>query len=153
MSNLVKVWRKTAILAFIGIIVATLSSCDYFGEFDFVIENRTGKEVTVSYVEQLRNYEDIFPTYRHGDDYEYIRFADADSTVYIKSDNSCLWRVDVGLVDRDFPDNNDVPEAYNVVPLWERITAIVVGTDTIPSHMYAKYKWQRNSNKYTLVLE
>ncbi len=54
----------------ICIAIMVLTSCDYFGYFRFIINNQMDKEIQISYVEQVRSYEDAFPTNEHGDDYE-----------------------------------------------------------------------------------
>ena len=136
----------------ICIAIMVLTSCDYFGYFRFIINNQTDKEIQISYVEQVRSYEDAFPTYEHGDDYEYIRLSKSDSTICIPPYQTIKFTYDVGLVDKDFPTESDTPESWNIVPLWMRITSIVVGSDTINASYYIKDKWERSGSDYTLNL-
>ena len=136
----------------ICIAIMVLTSCDYFGYFSFIINNQTDKEIQISYVEQVRSYEDAFPTYEHGDDYEYIRFFFFFSTICIPPYQTIKFTYDVGLVDKYFPTESDTPESWNIVPLWMRITSIVVGSDTINASYYIKDKWERSGSDYTLNL-
>ena len=50
------------------------------------------------------------------------------------------------------PTKSDTPESWNIVPLWKRITSIVVGSDTINASYYIKDKWERSGSDYTLNL-
>ena len=136
----------------ICIAIMLLTSCDYFGYFSYIINNQTDKEIQISYVEQLRGYEDAFPTYEHGDVYEYIRVSKSDYTIFIPPYQTIKFTYDVGLVDKDFPTESDTPESWNIVPLWMRITSIVVGSDTINASYYIKDKWERSGSDYTLNL-
>ena len=141
---------KTVMLTYICILIMMLTSCDYFGSFRFTINNRTDKEVRISYNEQLRSYEDILPTYEHGDDYEYTRLATTDTSISIPPYQSKDFIYDVGTVNIHFPTSDDTPESWGIVPLWERITSIVLGSDTINSSNYSKDKWERSASDYTL---
>ena len=51
-----------------------------------------------------------------------------------------------------YPTESDTPESWNIVPLWMRITSIVVGSDTINASYYIKDKWERSGSDYTLNL-
>ena len=143
---------KAAWLTSLFILIMMMTSCDFFGSFGFIINNRTDKEIRISYIEQLRSTEDIFPTYDHGDDYEYYRLSHDDSTVCIPPCQSFSLIYNVGLVDIYFPSKNDTPEKWGIVPLWKRITSIVIGSDTIDVSLYSKDKWERNGSDYTLNL-
>ena len=137
--------------AFICIVLTMLTSCDIWGAFHFTIINRTDKEVQVSYIDQLRSYEDILPTYDHGDDYDSIRFAKADSIICISPHQSVNLVYDVGLVGFRFPTESDTPESWGIVPLWQRITSIVISSDTIDASNYAGDKWQRSERDYSVI--
>ena len=140
---------KTIIIC---IVIMVLTSCDYFGCFRFIINNRTDKEIRITYVEQLRSYEDVLSTYEHGDDYESIRLSGSDSTICLPPYQSVTLIYNVGHVNKDFPTMSDTPESWDIAPLWKRITSIVVGPDTINASNYTKDKWERSGSDYTLNL-
>lgn len=140
--------KRNAILLLIA--ACLLASCEYFGAFSFVINNTTEDTVYIAYTPQLRCWEDFFPTYDHEEDYEYIRLAETDTTITIPPFQHVEFYYDVGLVSKSFPTNDDTPENWDVVPLWQRISNIVIGTDTIAPSCYAKDKWGRDGSKYTL---
>ena len=117
------------------------SSCDYWGDFSFEIENHTSQQVVVSYYEQLQSTEDVLPTYVHGEDYEWVHLADTPTVINIKPDSLYSISYDVGLVGEDWPTEEDTPERYHIVPLWERIEYIVVGADTLDASSYSEEKW------------
>jgi len=130
--------------------LSALVSCEYFGSFRFIINNNTDEEMTVTYRPQLRTYEDVLPTYRHGDDYDYFRLADNDTTIIVKSHQQLDLELEVGMVDRDFPTESDTPESWGILPMWKLISCIVVGGDTIDCMNYAQEKWIRRGSEYTL---
>lgn len=127
-----------------------LTSCDYWGAFEFTINNRTDKEITISYFEQYRSMEDVLPTYDHREGYESIKIAEADTVVTIQPYECATWTYDVGLVSKDFPTAFDTPEHWDIVPLWQRINYIVLGSDTINASYYTRTKWTRKENEYIL---
>ena len=133
-------------------LVILISSCEYFGEFYFIIHNNTDNTLYISYTEQLWCPEDAFPTYEHGDDYEAIRLAKSDSTLIVESGETVKIDYGVGFVDKDFPDDNDIPECYGIVPLWDRIAYIIKASDTLDHSIFKKEKWIRNGSKYTLEI-
>jgi hypothetical protein len=49
-------------------------------------------------------------------------------------------------------DDNDIPECYGIVPLWDRIAYIIKASDTLDHSIFKKEKWIRNGNKYTLEI-
>lgn len=142
-------------IAFIGVFVMTLlmSSCDYWGDFIFVVKNKTNQDVVVSYYEQLRSTEDVLPTYEHGDDYPWVHLAETPTVVTIKPDSTFERIYDIGPVNAYWPEEEDTPERWHIVPLWSRIDYIVVGTDTLAASEYAKEKWDtKNGCVFTLVI-
>lgn len=134
------------------LMVAFLTACDIFGDFEFIIDNQTDSILTVAYVEQNQCPEDVFPTYNHGDDYESIRLSDSDSILRINPYKSDTFEYFAGLVNMYFPTKKDTPEAYDISPLWDRISYILAGTDTIDPAKYAKKAWDRSGSTYTLRL-
>lgn len=128
-----------------------LESCDYWGSFSFIIENKTDKAVSLSYREQYQSYEDVLPTYEHGEDYQ-LTISDKNVVITIEPDESRNFTYDVGMVDSSFPTEDDTPRAYGISPLWERIEYIVIGSDTILNSEYSEEKWIRKKNHYTLRL-
>ena len=124
-----------------------LESCDYFGYFEFVIENGTEDTIRISYKEQLVRYEDVLPTYDHGEDYQ-LSIADKDTVVIIEPHYSLAYKYDAGLVNANFPTKYDTPKAYNISPLWERISFIVIGNDTLLPSDYSEDKWVRKEKKF-----
>lgn len=135
----------------ISFVLFTFSSCEYWGRFIFTIYNNTNDTTYVSYTPQLRSLEDILPTYDHGKDYEQIRLSESDTTVIIPPFQHITFNYDVGLVSKYFPEENDTPENWGIVPLWISITSIVMGTDTLERSDYAKEKWERDGDNYTLT--
>lgn len=145
---------KRFILVFALSLSLLFSSCEYWGEFSFKIENCTGQSVVVSYYEQLQSTEDILPTYEHGEDYEWIHLADTPTKINIKPDSSYRVSYDIGLVGKNWPTEDDTPERYHIVPLWERIEYIVVGTDTLNASSYSEDKWDARYNcLFTLKIQ
>ena len=144
--------KKYSVL-FLIISLWLLSSCDYFGYFNFVIGNGTDQDVKVCLYKQIVRYEDVLPTYNHGEDYKPL-ISDKDTTIFIEPQMSVNYHYDAGLVGKDFPTESDIPEMYNISPLWERIKYIVVGNDTLAAEDYSKSKWKRSekgcSCTYTL---
>lgn len=124
-----------------------IESCDYFGYFFFVVDNGTEDTVRISYREQLVRYEDVLPTYNHGDDYQ-LSIANQDTVVIIEPHYSLSFRYDAGIVGANFPSGYDTPKAYNVSPLWERIDFIVIGKDTLLSSEFSENKWVREDKKF-----
>ncbi len=145
---------KRFILVFALAASLWFSSCDYWGDFSFEIENHTGHSVAVSYYEQLQSTEDILPTYEHGEDYEWVHLADTPTYINIKPDSTyCVW-YDIGQVGKDWPTEEDTPERYHIVPLWDRIEYVMVGTDTLDASEYSKDKWDvRNQCVYVLKIK
>ena len=138
-----------------GLLASLLfASCDYFGDFAFEIVNNTGSNVVVGYHEQYFSTEDILPTYRHGDDYQpgYLSPIITDTT--LGAGDALRLRYDVGLVGRDFPTEQDTPERYGIIPLWDRIEYITVDGDTLAPEAYQKDKWGSRTSGivFTLVL-
>lgn len=145
---------KRFILVFALSMSLLFSSCDYWGDFSFKIENHTSQSVVVSYYEQLQSTEDILPTYEHGEDYEWIHLADTSTKINIKPDSSFWVSYDIGRVGANWPTEQDTPERYHIVPLWERIEYIVVGSDTLDASSYSKDKWDaRNCCVFTLKIQ
>ena len=144
--------RIIVTLCYISLLML-LISCDYFGSFDFVIINKTDKQVVLSYVEQIRNLEDILPTDENGVDFHRIRLPQSDSTIIIHAYGSFNLTYEIGMVNKDFPQDRDTPRNWGVVPLWERITCLVVGTDTLKENYYSESKWKKDGSKYTLDIE
>ena len=124
-----------------------LESCDYYGYFFFVIENGTEDTVRISYREQLVRYEDVLPTYNHGEDYK-LSISDQDTVIIIEPNYALSFQCDAGIVGANFPAGNDYPKEYNVSPLWERIDFIVIGKDTISPSEYSEDKWVRTDKKF-----
>lgn len=141
--------RKITLLA---LMVAFLTACDIFGDFEFIIDNQTDSTLTVAYVEQHQCLEDVLPTYDHGDDYESIRLSDSDSILKIAPYESYTFEYGAGLVSMYFPTKKDTPEAYDISPLWDRISFILAGTDTIDAAKYVKRVWDKSGSTYTLHL-
>ena len=135
------------------IIIATLSGCDYFGSWYFEIQNNTQDTAYIYYSEQLRNLEDILPTYEHGEDYEVVRLAQSDSIIIIEPKNCIKIEYGAGIVYKDFPEDDDMPEYYGIEPLWNRIKFIIIKSDTLDNSVFAKDNWVRTNCIYRLELK
>ena len=129
-----------------------MTSCDYFGSWGFKIENGTNLTVYVSYYEQQRSTEDVLPTYEHGDGYQWYRLAETPTLFFVEPGLSHELVYDAGQVSKDWPTDEDTPEKDYIIPLWERIQYVAVGTDTLDASVWAKDKWQRNRSDYTLII-
>ena len=142
---------------FLSLISALLltGSCDYWGTFSFVIDNETDKYVRVSLFRQIQRYEDILPTYSHGEDYSLL-ISETDTVIVIAPHSSIVSETDAGIVGASFPTKYDTPRMYDVAPTWDLINYIVVGTDTLDAKEYSENKWKRSELKfecrYTLEL-
>ncbi|MBO4267907.1 MAG: hypothetical protein J5869_00890 [Bacteroidaceae bacterium] len=142
---------------FLSLISALLltGSCDYWGTFSFVIDNETDKYVRVSVFRQIQRYEDILPTYSHGEDYSLL-ISETDTVIVIAPHSSIVSETDAGIVGASFPTKYDTPRMYDVAPTWDLINYIVVGTDTLDAKEYSENKWKRSELKfecrYTLTL-
>lgn len=139
-------------------LVMLLSSCDYFGSFSFQINNKTNNYVLVTYLSQGKTYqhnrekyyESVFPRKDDEDNFDLISSSEKETIIRIHPNQSIQFVFDIGQVNRDFPEEDDIPEMYGVVPLWERITHIVVGEDSISSSYFSKDSWQRVGSHYIL---
>ena len=128
-------------------------SCEYFGEYEFEVANKSGETVVVSYYEQRQCTEDYLPTYEHGEDYDWIRVDDTPTKVVVKSDTTYRVIFQIGMVSKDWPTEDDTPERYHIVPMWDRIDYIAVGTDTLDAACYSKDKWSsENGSRFTLTI-
>ena len=130
-----------------------MTSCDYFGEYCFQIENLSSQNVEISYFEQLRSTEDILPTYEHGEDYPWILLEETPTIVTLKPDSVFSQLYSIGSVNRNWPTEEDTPERYHIISFWDRIDYIVIGTDTLDASKYAKEEWKCDYGwKYTLTI-
>lgn len=132
---------KRYTLLLIGVVSLLLTSCDYFGDYTFDIENKSDDTVTVAYYEQLQSTEDILPTYEHGEDYEWIHLADTPTVVTLEPDSRFRRVYEVGRVSKKWPTEEDTPERYHIVPMWDRIAYITLGADTLKAEDYEKAEW------------
>ena len=138
---------------FCGLAVALLlTSCEYFGDFSFIVDNTTNDSVYISYIGQMWSIENAFPTFNRPEDYKEARLSDDVTTEVVVPHDSLMEWYDVGMVCPCFPTEADIPENYDVVPLWKRIVCIVVGTDTLDEAAFAEDKWIRKGSTYTLRL-
>ena len=142
-------------VAFCGAFIVSMLmiSCDYWGQYSFTIENETNQNVIVSYCEQLRSTEDVLPTHEHRD-YDHWGYWLGKPTVDTLEPHATFERVyDIGQVNKNWPGEEDTPESWRVIPLWNRINYIVVGTDTLDPAEYAKGKWRtENRSSFTLTI-
>jgi hypothetical protein len=131
-----------------------MTSCDYFGDYCFEIQNKTNQIVTISYYEQLQSTEDILPTYNHGEDYEYIHLDSNPTLITLQPDSTFERTYEIGRVNKYWPTEDDTPERYHIVSIWDRIDYIAVGSDTLNVENYSKDKWScKNGWKFTLTLK
>lgn len=144
---------KRIVVAFVVAMSFLMTSCDYFGDYTFEVVNKSGQTIVVSYYEQLQSMEDILPTYEHGNDYEWIHLADTPTVRYLSVDSSFSLSYDIGQVSSNWPTEEDTPEEWHIVPLWNRIDYIIVGTDTIDASEYTIDKWSAVNNcVFTLTI-
>ncbi len=147
----VEFMKKFASVALWSVFLCFFASCDFVGDFTFEVNNQTDDTVKVSYSKQLPAYPE---TYNYNNPYGrgYVRLSGADTTVLIPPRTNFSIRVDAGFVSRDFPTQDDTPERYDIMPLWKRMTCLVIGNDTISPVQYSEGLWNRRSTVYTLNL-
>lgn len=143
--------KKNVSLAFWLLSLCLFASCDYFGDFIFEVNNHTNDTIKVSYSKQLPAYSEVY-NYNNPYGNGYFRLSDTDTTILIPPITNFSIRVHVGLVSSNFPTKDDTPERYDIMPLWKRMTCLVIGNDTINPAVYSEGQWNRKSYIYTLNL-